>query len=155
MNQIKLNKHFFLMKKSILFLAIIATFFACGKDPLVSDACITSCSPSVPGKINIAIEDHTELDIKNFTMDINSTTTAFTLFPKGNKGSYSCWQTFNEVGLITNIQFNIGDNSIHQEIVEYRNLENKREYSIDITSDPTEGIRVQLVTAPDCVSSPD
>ncbi len=142
------------MKKSILFLAIIATFFACGKDPLISDTCITSCSPSVPGKINIAIEDHTELDIKNFVMDINGTTVPFTLFPKIEKGSYSCWQSFDEVDLITNIQFNIGENSIHQEIVEYRNLDSKREYSIDIKSDPTEGIRVQLVTSPDCVSSP-
>lgn len=142
------------MKKSILFLAIISTFFACGKDPLVSDTCITSCSPSVPGKINIAIEDHTELDIKNFVMDINGTTTSFNLLPKSDKGSYSCWQSFDEVELISNIQFNIGANSMHTEIVEYQNLDSKREYSIDIKSDPTTGLRVQLVASPDCVSSP-
>jgi len=141
------------MKNSILFLAVIALFFSCGKDPLVSDACITSCSPSVPGQINIAVEDHTELDIKNFVMDINGTSVAFPLFPKSQKGSYSCWQSFDEVDLIANIQFNIGDNSVHQEIVEYRNLDNKREYSIDITTDPVEGVRVQLASSPDCVSS--
>jgi len=141
------------MKKSILFLAIVTTFFACGKDPLVSDACITSCATSSPGKINIAIEDHTGLDIKNYTMEINGTTVAFDLFPKNEQGSYSCWQTFDEVDLITNIQFNLGDNSTHQEIVEYQNLAKKREYSIDITSDPDIGIRIQLVSSPDCVSS--
>lgn len=141
------------MKKTTLFLAIIATFFACGKDRLVSNACITSCSPSVPGQINIAIEDHTELDLNNLVMDINGNTVAFPLIPKNDRGSFSCWQTFDDVDLIANIQFNIGEDSIHQEIVEYRNLDNSREYAIDITSDPTEGIQVQLVTGPDCVSS--
>ena len=142
------------MKKSILFSAIIALFFACGKDPLISNTCITRCSPSVPGQINIAIEDHTDLDIKNLVMDINGTTMAFDLFPKSERGSYSCWQSFDEVDLITNIQFSLGDDSVHEEIVEYRNLANKRKYSIDITSDEEEGISIQLVASPDCVSSP-
>jgi len=86
-------------------------------------------------------------------MDINGTTMAFDLFPKSERGSYSCWQSFDEVDLITNIQFSLGDDSVHEEIVEYRNLANKRKYSIDITSDEEEGISIQLVASPDCVSS--
>ncbi len=142
------------MKKSILFSAVIALFFACGKDPLISNTCITRCSPSVPGQINIAVEDHTELDINNLVMDINGTTMSFDLFSKSERGSYSCWQSFNEVDLITNIQFNLGDDTVHQEIVEYQNLANKREYSIDITANSAEDIRIQLVASPDCISSP-
>ena len=47
----------------------MATLFSCEKEPAFTDTCITSCSPSIPGKINIAIEDHTGLDVKNLTME--------------------------------------------------------------------------------------
>jgi len=139
------------MKKAIFFLTFITLFLACGKTDDISDACITSCSPSVPGKINIAIEDHTTFDIKNLTLEINGESFAFPLLPKGLQGSYSCWQSFDEVDLISSVEFNIGDNAIHQEIVNYENLSDEREFSIDISS-VSSGLRIQLVEAPGCVS---
>jgi len=141
------------MRKLILLVAVVAIFFGCEKEPTFTDTCITSCSPSIPGKINIAVEDHTGLDIKNFTAEINGTLVAFDLFPKAEKGTYSCWQSFDEVNLITSIKFDIGDNATHTENVNYRNLTNTREYAIEIESDDVTGIRVQLESSPDCVSS--
>ncbi len=141
------------MRKLILMIAILVTFFSCGKDPEFTDTCITSCAPSIPGKINIAIEDHTGLDIKNFTAEINGSIVTFDLFSKTEKGSYSCWKSFDEVDLITSIKFDIGNNATHTESVEYRNLTNTREYAIEIDSDDVTGIRVQLESSPDCVSS--
>lgn len=141
------------MRKLILLIAFLATFFSCGKENTFTDTCISSCSPSTPGRINIAVEDHTGLDIRNLTMEINGTVTNFSLFPKAEKGAYSCWQSFDKVDLITSIQFEIGDNATHIESVAYNDLTATREYSIDIRSDEVNGISVQLVSSPDCVSS--
>ena len=129
-------------------------FLACGKAPEITNTCITSCSTSVPGKINLAIEDHTDLEIKNFSMEVNGQRVNLPLLPKAEQGSYSCWLSFDEVELITMIQFDYGDNGIHTETVNYENLAPTREYSIDIQSNDEVDIRVQLVSSPDCVSSP-
>jgi len=135
------------MKKIILFLATTILLFACGKNNEISDACITSCPPSVPGKINLAIENHTTFDINNLTLTINGESLAFPLLPKNLQGSYSCWQSFDEVDLISSVEFNIGDTAIHQEIVNYENLSDEREFSIDISS-ISSGLRIQLMEAP-------
>ena len=139
------------MKKTFLLLVALTFFWTCGQPDEFSDACITNCSPSVPGKINLAIEDHTSFDIQNLTLTINGEIVAFPLFPKSMQGSYSCWQSFDEVESITFIEFNLGDNAVHQETVNYENLPDEKEFSIDISA-VASGIRVQLVEAPDCVS---
>ena len=87
-------------------------------------------------------------------MEINGITVAFDLIPKSSRGKYSCWKSFDAVESITLIQFNIGNNSVHQEFVNYENIANQKEFSIDIKSDDTEGMLIQLVGDPDCVSSP-
>ena len=139
------------MKKTFLFLAVFTLILACGKTDDISDACITSCPPSVPGKINLAIEDHTTFDIKNLTVTINGENVAFPLFPKSVQGSYSCWTSFDEIEAISLIAFNIGENSVHQETVNYENLPSEKEFTIDISSIAS-GLRIQLVEAPGCVS---
>jgi len=139
------------MKKTFLLLTVFTLFLACGKTDEVSDACITSCPPSVPGKINLAIEDHTTFDIKNLTVEINGENVTFPLFPKSIQGSYSCWKSFDKIESISFIEFNIGENAVHQEMVNYEDLPNEKEFTIDIST-ITSGLRVQLVEAPGCVS---
>ena len=139
------------MKKTFLFLAAFTLILACGKTDDISDACITSCPPSVPGKINLAIEDHTALDIKNLTVTINGENVAFPLFPKRIQGNYSCWKSFDEIESISLITFNIDENAVHQETVNYEDLPNEKEFTIDISSIAS-GLRIQLVEAPGCVS---
>ncbi len=140
------------MKKTFLFLTVLTVLFACGKTDELSDACITSCPPSVPGKINLAIENHTNLAIKNLTLEINGETVPFALFDKSLQGSYSCWKSYDEIASITNIEFNIGDNAVLQEPVNYRNLPSEREFAIDIQSLDNGEFRFQLVEAPACIS---
>lgn len=139
------------MKKIFLFLTVFTLLVACGKTDEVSDACITSCPPSVPGKVNLAIEDHTALDIKNLKLEINGEMVSFALFPKSLQGSYSCWKPYTKIESITSIEFNIGENAVHQETVNYQNLPSEKEFTIDISS-VSSGIRVQLVEAPSCIS---
>ena len=140
------------MKKTFLFLTVLTVLFACGKTDELSDACITSCPPSVPGKINLAIENHTNLAIKNLTLEINGEIVPFALFPKSLQGSYSCWKSYDEITSITNIEFNIGDNAVLQEPVNYRNLPSEREFAIDIQALENGEFRFQLVEAPSCIS---
>jgi len=142
------------MKKTFLFLPLFILILACGKSDEFSDACITTCSPSIPGQINIAIEDHTDLDIRNFTLEINGEMVFFPLIPKREQGSYSCWQTFDEIESITLVRFTIGDNEVQETIVNYENLPNSKEFTIDISSTTNE-FRVQLIESPGCVSDKD
>lgn len=140
-----------LFVQTLRFLTVLTFLFACGKTDEISDACITSCPPSVPGKINIAIEDHTSFDIKNLTLEINGETVPFALFSKSLQGSYSCWKSYTKIESISFIEFNIGENAVHQETVNYEDLPNEKEFTIDISS-VSSGIRVQLVEAPCCIS---
>lgn len=140
------------MKKAFLFLAILPLFFACDKEE--SGACISNCNSSIPGQINIAIEDHTNLNLSNVILTINGQASVFSLISKATTGNYSCWKSFPEVTSITSIEFNVGDASNYSEIVNYQNLSNSREYSIDIRNVNDE-FRVQLVQSPDCISDAD
>jgi len=142
------------MKKTFLFLTLFTLILACGKPDDFSDACITTCSPSVPGKINIAIEDHTDLDISNFTLEINGEMVLFPLIPKREQGNYSCWQNFDEIESITLIKFTIDDNEVQETIVNYENLPNSKEFAIDISSTANE-FRIQLIEYPGCISDKD
>ena len=140
------------MKNTFLLLILLTIFLACGKTDEMTNACISSCNASTPGKVNLAIENHTALDIKNLTLTINGTSTPFSLFPKSNQGSYSCWMGYTEIESISFIEFNIGNNAVHQESLNYENLPREKEFAIDIRSEVDGAIRIQLVEAPDCVS---
>ena len=142
------------MKKIILFLVTTIVLFSCGKPEEFSDACITTCSPSVPGKINLAIEDHTDLNIRDLSLIINGEIVSFPLIAKRNQGSYSCWKTFDEIESISQLRFTIDENDMQQEEVNYENLPIRKEYAIDISSTP-DGLRFQLVESPNCVSDAD
>jgi len=140
------------MKNTFLLLTVLTIFLACGKTDDISDACISSCPPSTPGKINLAIEDHTAIDITNLVVTINGSTVPFSLLPKREQGSYSCWKGYDNIESITSIQFNIGDGAVYQETVNYLNLPQEKEYSIDIRAEVGGELRIQLVEAPGCVS---
>lgn len=140
------------MKKTCLLLILLPLFFACENNDDITDTCISNCSTSTPGRINLAIENHTSLDIKNLVLIINGSATSFKLLPKSIQGSYSCWQTFDNIELISSIEFDIGENASFQEMVNYRNLSREREFAIDIQSLADEELRIQLVEAPSCVS---
>ena len=137
------------MKKAFLLLTILPLFFACGKED--SGACISNCNSSVPGQINIAIEDHTDLNISDVVLTINGQASLFSLTSKATTGSYSCWKSFPQVESITAIEFKVGDTSNYSENVNYGNLTDAREYAIDIRAVNDE-FRIQLVQSPDCVS---
>lgn len=150
----KQTNTFLSMKKTILFLLTTIILFSCGKPDEISDACITSCSPSVPGKINLSIENHTDLNISNFSLTINEEIVPFPLIPKRIQGSYSCWQSFDEIEIISLVSFTVDENEVQEVMVNYENLPNEKEFAIDIRSTGSE-FRIQLVEAPDCVSDAD
>ena len=140
------------MKKALVLVALLSIFNACTKEE--TGSCISNCNASTPGKINIAIENHTDLDIKNVVLTINNQLTPFNSIPKARQGSYSCWKTFDKIDFISFTEFNIGSDSIYSEVCNYKNLSRIQEYSMDIRM-VNDVIRIQLTQSPSCVSDAD
>ncbi|MEM6321082.1 MAG: hypothetical protein AAF960_25685 [Bacteroidota bacterium] len=142
------------MRNSFLLLVLFLIFGNCGQNDDLPQGCITRCAPSTPGLLNIAIENRTEEAIRDLKVTIDGTVTAFPLFDKAGRGSYSCWKSYEKVDLISLIEFTREDGTTYQEEVAYEDLALIREYSIEI-SGAADNLRIQLTKRPNCISDAD